>query len=719
MNRKNYKRILQQKNRNKKIMQGILLLSFGVVTGFISQQQVQASEWTPNISTTIKQGDKEYKIVWGDYLELISNESGLTIDTLVKLNNILDANLIYEGNVVEFGNGATAKVLDSNGNTVAETPLTEKDKQGIAEKNQSNTNKKVNSNETNSATTTKTGSATNTVNNNNGKTNVSKPVEKPSPDTPVVPPVGKPVTPPVELPPIENPETPEKGEVTVKITHILRTHAEAEGGYSQQEEITAKDGEEIILKARDYKGYKVVDEAIQTIKATKDAEVIFNYIQIDKDTTFPEDMVNAHAFVNYVDEDGNKLADTKELGIMVGLNVEAHAKHFEGYTLTSDDVFYGIGVDGMTFTFEYKKDDSEIPQAEKGFVEVDYLDENGNKITDSKVYEGVVGEEFLILAEKLDGYDLADEAEISGVYKNETQTYTFNYKKVPTTPEIKDVTMTVEFLTEYGQTLGTETLTAKEGESVTVKAKAFDGFEIAEGEDSEQTVVATQGEVITFFYAESTGSPIQNVDVSIQHFTTEGEYLDGRVETVKEGETVTATAETFAGYHLVGNATQSVVAKQGASITFKYEKDVVVAQDVTVNVYHVGSDGKTLATSQIVAKEGDTVTAKAQSFKGYTLNDNSSKSVTAFEGATIEFNYAKDVVTPPTDWEPRPTSNSELASGDWNGVWYDDQVGNSGMTFATEEQAEGWAREQPGTGWWTYEVRMKGTNEIRVTVDLY
>lgn len=300
----------------------------------------------------------------------------------------------------------------------------------------------------------------------------------------------------------------------------------------------------------------------------------------------------------------------------------------------------------MDATVTYRKVETTTPVEEKGYVVIDYIDEDGNKITDSKVYEGKVGEDYLIFAENFEGFELADDAEVSGVYKKETQTHTFVYSK-------------------------------------------------------------------------STVAPVEDVDVAIEHLTTEGEYLDGRVETVKEGETVTASAESFDGYHLVGNATQSVVAKKGATITFTYKKDAPVIQDVTVNVYHAGSDGKTLATSQIVAKEGDVVTANAQTFAGYTLNDNATKSATAFDGAVIQFNYAKDIVTPPNNWGARPTSNSELAEGDYGGVWYDNQVGNSGMTFASQSDADNWGAEHGTNGWWSWEVRMKGSNEIRVTVDLY
>jgi len=162
MNRKDYRKMMQRKKMNKLYSKSLILglLGLGVTISGNTIVKAEAREWKANTSTTIKKGDTEYKVLWGDTLSLISRDSGITIETLTKLNNILDANLIFEGNIIVFGNGATATVKDESGNVIAETPLTEADKAGIKEAQQNNTNS------TNSTTVSN-------VNTSNGSSNVS------------------------------------------------------------------------------------------------------------------------------------------------------------------------------------------------------------------------------------------------------------------------------------------------------------------------------------------------------------------------------------------------------------------------------------------------------------------------------------------------------------------------------------------------------------------
>ena len=47
-------------------------------------------------------GVQEYTIKWGDTLSVISEATGVSLDTLVQVNEIQDANLIYPGTVLRF-----------------------------------------------------------------------------------------------------------------------------------------------------------------------------------------------------------------------------------------------------------------------------------------------------------------------------------------------------------------------------------------------------------------------------------------------------------------------------------------------------------------------------------------------------------------------------------------------------------------------------------------
>lgn len=181
MKRRDYKQLMQQKKRNKNYAKMAILGALGLGIGLANSDIVKAEEWTPNTTTTIKQGDTQYTIKWGDYLELISKDSGLTIDTLMRLNdNIVDANLIYVGNIIYFGDGVNVIAKDSSGNIIASTELTEADKAGIKEAQSSNntnaqssTSNKQDNTLTNTNTASNNSTTSNTSNNNTTNTNTN------------------------------------------------------------------------------------------------------------------------------------------------------------------------------------------------------------------------------------------------------------------------------------------------------------------------------------------------------------------------------------------------------------------------------------------------------------------------------------------------------------------------------------------------------------------
>ena len=66
-------------------------------------------EWTARTVEQVKQdvkkddkGVQEYTIKWGDTLSVIAEATGASLDSLVQLNEIQDANLIYPGTVLRF-----------------------------------------------------------------------------------------------------------------------------------------------------------------------------------------------------------------------------------------------------------------------------------------------------------------------------------------------------------------------------------------------------------------------------------------------------------------------------------------------------------------------------------------------------------------------------------------------------------------------------------------
>ena len=78
--------------------------------GFIANSaSANEVEWTARTVEQVKQdvkkddkGVQEYTIKWGDTLSVISEATGASLDSLVQVNEIQNANLIYPGTVLRF-----------------------------------------------------------------------------------------------------------------------------------------------------------------------------------------------------------------------------------------------------------------------------------------------------------------------------------------------------------------------------------------------------------------------------------------------------------------------------------------------------------------------------------------------------------------------------------------------------------------------------------------
>ena len=77
-------------------------------------------EWTARTVEQVKQdvktddkGVQEYTIKWGDTLSVISEATGASLDTLVQVNAIQDANLIYPGTVLRFSSDQKEVTVDN------------------------------------------------------------------------------------------------------------------------------------------------------------------------------------------------------------------------------------------------------------------------------------------------------------------------------------------------------------------------------------------------------------------------------------------------------------------------------------------------------------------------------------------------------------------------------------------------------------------------------
>lgn len=114
-------------------MKLLKVLAVGITVGgmalAIHTEKAEAAEWTPRSVEQIKADitGKEYTIVWGDTLSAISEATNITVERLAQWNNISNIDLIFAGNKLVF-EGNVVSLKDSDGNTVSQAVIQDKDK---------------------------------------------------------------------------------------------------------------------------------------------------------------------------------------------------------------------------------------------------------------------------------------------------------------------------------------------------------------------------------------------------------------------------------------------------------------------------------------------------------------------------------------------------------------------------------------------------------------
>lgn len=628
MNRRDYRKLMNVKKRNKNYAKLTILASLGLGVALANSTTVKAEtrDWTPNTSTTIKQGDKQYTIKWGDYLSLISKDSGLTIETLMKLNDsILDADLIYEGNIIYFGDGVNAIVKDTKGNVMATTPLTEADKQGIKQADAQKVNrasktedKKKNNN-----------SKVNVVNNGNGtgtvtKPNPTKPVNPTAPTT--KPDEGKPKPPVVK---------PDSQEVSMKVYYLqVASTDDLENAVILKEEtIKAKKGEKVTVKAKEFDNMNLISDSSITVTADSSTEIIFNYVHEDA----------REVTVRSITEGGVVLDEFIEtdFDILVGEEISYIAGEFEGYELVSDEEqTIIIDTDNAKNVIEFVYREKEVVPNEKVNVTIEHKGTDEvilSKETKQVEKDTTITEKALDFTDR--GYELIGE-DTQTITADKDATITFEYKKTDTKPEVETVDVEVTY---------TDVDTKKAISKETVKVELD-----KDGKGELVAVTPKDYELVGETKAEITkDTKTVNFDVKkvkeVKEITVQAVYhevdKDGKVvkvlgtESIKanEGDNVKAEAKSFGGYTLQSPQSQVLEnAKDGDKIVFNYIKDYVpIHTEETVTVV-IDTDGNNLGS---VVPNGYTVISESTDGGKTTTAENGDTHTVYTKTITVKKDY--------------------------------------------------------------------------------
>lgn len=178
--------------------------------------------------------------------------------------------------------------------------------------------------------------------------------------------------------------------------------------------------EYIVDNQKEFDGYRfsAVEGESSGVYGVGDTTVIYRYNKIKY----------GNLIVNYVDEDGNKLATEERTTEEVGTEYTLpQTREFEGYDFVEvEGNVAGTYIEGdITVTYKYKK-------IKWGNLIVRYIDEENNQIALEEKTTEKVGTEYTLPESKvIEGYDFVGvDGNINGVYTEEDIIVTYKYNRI-------------------------------------------------------------------------------------------------------------------------------------------------------------------------------------------------------------------------------------------------------------------------------------------------
>ena len=467
----------------------------------------------------------------------------------------------------------------------------------------------------------------------------------------------------------KNPEAPKTGSVDVKF--VDKTTGEMITGTSVE---TVKDGVPVgegyftTPKNLTKQGYQYVgiregsdDPAGLAAEGTK--HVVYEYEKI------PEPIVKKGSVdVKYVDRETGEVLPFDEAALTTvkdnapeGEGYNTTKKNFAGYTftgLTEDSAAAnGSVVADKTLHVIYAYDKNPEPVAEKGSVDVVYVDEQGNvlpggELTDVKK-DAPVGEAYTTEQKNFDGYTFSrmgtGSAGANGKVTEGVQHVIYIYTKNPEPVVEQKGSVDVKYVTTDGKVLedvSTVKDNAPVGEEYTTDEKSFDGYHFVgmdKTSDSANGKVTEGTKHVIYVYEKDPEIPAEvekKGSVTVTYVDKDGNPLPGGEETtvkhdVPVGEDYTTEEKDFPGYHFVGmdkhsDPVDGKVTEETKHVIYVYEKnptptvatDKEEEQKGSVTVTYVDKDGNPLPGGEETTVKhdvpvGEDYTTEEKDFPGY------------------------------------------------------------------------------------------------------
>ncbi|MBC1826769.1 LPXTG cell wall anchor domain-containing protein [Listeria seeligeri] len=206
--------------------------------------------------------------------------------------------------------------------------------------------------------------------------------------------------------------------------------------------------------------------------------------------------------VNYVDTTGATIAKSETFNGNVGDTYDSAAKDIDGYTLTTmpANASGTLTKDAQTVMYVYK-----LNPITAGQVTVNYLDNAGNKIADSVVLTGNMGDSYTLTPKTIDGYTLsASPTTENGLFMPAAQTFDYVYTK---NVDIENSTIEVRYVDEANNPISSPTeLTGKVDDNYQASPKEIAGYSLKTTPANEKGTFTANKQTVIYVYTKDTNA---------------------------------------------------------------------------------------------------------------------------------------------------------------------------------------------------------------------
>lgn len=412
--------------------------------------------------------------------------------------------------------------------------------------------------------------------------------------------------------------------------------------------------------AKSFQGYILDDQYSKTVTFSsdnKDQTIIFHYKK-DVPIAPQPPVIKGSTTIQYKDEDTRELLEPETINSNLDLGTYSYvAKMFDNYNL-NDQVIKSTTLTAdnkdQVVLFKYKKNllppqpPIIVPPTIKGSYIIQYKDQDAGTLLEPETTKTNLDlGTYTELAKSFDGYILNDDSsKIVILTDSIAKTIVFNYRKIvpnqggsSSQPIIKG-SYKIRYIDDRGNLLDKEVFKQNlDLGTYTEQARSFKDYSLIDSSSKLVTLTKeNKDQVIEFKYT--------NGSYKVRYVDAAGGLLDNEVikPNLELGK-YTEQAKGFKGYRLNDKSIKSVILtvdNKEQILEFKYDK-----VKGSYKVRYIDDSGNLLDPEMVKQNlELGKYTEQAKSFKGYKLNDESSKSVVLTEenkDQAMEFKYKKEV----------------------------------------------------------------------------